>query len=59
MFYEIVDDYLGPSGEERRKPDLLLKGSFKLRSGPNLRRRTMIFALQGAQHQQSGERCPV
>ncbi|MFN4088158.1 MAG: type II toxin-antitoxin system HicB family antitoxin [Alphaproteobacteria bacterium] len=42
--YEAVDDYPALCAEERRKPDVALKGSFNVRPGRDLHRRTAIFA---------------
>jgi predicted HicB family RNase H-like nuclease len=43
-FREAVDDYLALWVEEKRKPDVPLKGSFNVRPGRELHRRAMIFA---------------
>ena len=43
-FHEAVDDYLALCAEEKRKPDVPLKGSFNVRPGRELHRRAMIFA---------------
>lgn len=43
-FHEAVDDYLALCAEEKREPDVPLKGSFNVRPGRELHRRAMIFA---------------
>lgn len=43
-FREAVDDYLAMCEEEGRKPDTPLKGSFNVRTGPELHRKAMILA---------------
>jgi predicted HicB family RNase H-like nuclease len=43
-FHQAVDDYLALCAEEGRKPDEPLKGSFNVRPGRELHRRTMLAA---------------
>ena len=43
-FQDAVDDYLAFCGEQGRKADVPLKGSFNVRPGRDLHRRAMIFA---------------
>ncbi len=43
-FQEAADDYLELCEAEGRKPDVPLKGSFNVRPGHDLHRRTMLYA---------------
>lgn len=43
-FREAVDDYLGLCKEQRREPEVPLKGSFNVRPGRELHRRAMLYA---------------
>ncbi len=43
-FHDAVDDYLELCTREGRKPDTPLKGSFNIRPGRELHRRTALFA---------------
>lgn len=43
-FQEAVDDYLALCEAEKREPDTPLKGSFNVRTGPELHRKAMILA---------------
>ncbi len=43
-FQEATDDYLELCEVEGRKPDAPLKGSFNVRPGRDLHRRTMLYA---------------
>ena len=43
-FCEAVDDYLELCEEQSRKPDVPLKGTFNVRPGRELHRRTMLYA---------------
>jgi predicted HicB family RNase H-like nuclease len=43
-FKEAVDDYLELCKEERKEPEMSFKGSFNVRTGPDLHRRAMLFA---------------
>ncbi len=44
-FEEAVDDYLELCEEEGKKPEKPFKGSFNVRTGSDLHRRAVIFAL--------------
>ncbi|MEW6186622.1 MAG: type II toxin-antitoxin system HicB family antitoxin [Thermodesulfobacteriota bacterium] len=43
-FEEAVDDYLTFCKEEKKEPEIPFKGSFNVRTGPDLHRRAMLFA---------------
>ncbi len=43
-FEEAVDDYLELCKEESKEPEMPFKGSFNVRTGPDLHRRAMLFA---------------
>lgn len=43
-FQEAVDDYLQLCQEEDREPETPFKGSFNVRTGPDLHRRAALFA---------------
>lgn len=43
-FEEAVDDYLAVCEQQGRAPDTPLKGSFNVRTGPELHRRAMLAA---------------
>jgi predicted HicB family RNase H-like nuclease len=43
-FHEAVDDYLALCREQGTKPETPLKGSFNVRTGPELHRRAVIAA---------------
>lgn len=45
-FHEAVDDYLAHCEEQGTKPETPLKGSFNVRTGPDLHRRAVIAASQ-------------
>lgn len=45
-FREAVDDYLDLCADQNREPDKPLKGSFNVRPGRDLHRRTAILARQ-------------
>ena len=41
---EAVDDYLELCKEESKEPEISFKGSFNVRTGPDLHRRAMLYA---------------
>lgn len=43
-FEEAVGDYLTLCEEEKKQPEMPFKGSFNVRTGPDLHRRAMLFA---------------
>ena len=43
-FEEAVNDYLELCEEEGKEPEIPFKGSFNVRTGPDLHRRAMLFA---------------
>lgn len=43
-FEEAVDDYLELCEKEGKKPEMPFKGSFNVRTGPDLHRRAVLFA---------------
>ncbi len=43
-FEEAVDDYLELCKEEGKEPETSLKGSFNIRTGPDLHRKAMLLA---------------
>ena len=43
-FEEAVDDYLELCEEEGKQPEMPFKGSFNVRTGPDLHRRAVLFA---------------
>jgi len=43
-FEEAVDDYLELCDEEGKQPEVPFKGSFNVRTGPDLHRRAVLFA---------------
>jgi len=43
-FEEAVDDYLELCQEEGKEPETPFKGSFNVRTGPDLHRRAVLFA---------------
>ncbi|MDZ4380889.1 MAG: type II toxin-antitoxin system HicB family antitoxin [Parvibaculum sp.] len=43
-FEEAVDDYIALAARQGREPDTPLKGSFNVRTGPDLHRKAMILA---------------
>ncbi|MCF8469159.1 MAG: type II toxin-antitoxin system HicB family antitoxin [Parvibaculum sp.] len=43
-FREAVDDYIALCAETGRQPETPLKGSFNVRTGPDLHRKAMILA---------------
>lgn len=45
-FHEAVDEYLALCEETGKKPDKTLKGSFNVRTSPDLHRRAAIFASE-------------
>ena len=45
-FEEAVDDYLALCEEEGKKPEVPLKGSFNVRTRPDLHRKAVIYASQ-------------
>jgi predicted HicB family RNase H-like nuclease len=49
-FYEAVEDYLDMCVSEGKEPETPLKGSFNVRTGPDLHRRAMLYAKR---HDQS------
>jgi predicted HicB family RNase H-like nuclease len=44
VFHEAVDDYLAHCEEEGTPPERPLKGSFNVRTGPDLHRRAVVAA---------------
>ncbi len=45
-FCEAVDDYLATCEAEGKKPDVPFKGTFNVRTGPDLHREAAIFAAR-------------
>jgi len=43
-FEDAVNDYLELCKEDNREPEMPFKGSFNVRTGPDLHRRAMLFA---------------
>ena len=43
-FEEAVDDYLKLCKEENKEPEMPFRGSFNVRTGPDLHRRAVLFA---------------
>ena len=49
-FEDAVDDYLALCAEQGRAPNQPLKGSFNVRTGPDLHRRAMVLARRKGQN---------
>lgn len=45
-FHEAVDDYLELCAEQGKKPERPLKGSFNVRTSPDLHRRAALYASE-------------